>query len=146
MTTGPGKRQQALLRAVHEAGDRPVLVVPPGAAISDAVTWRKAAKALAVKGKLRAIYIRQKDVRGRWRRRLAVVSVDSGNFGNVLPNNKPDWVAIAPPSVCSEVRDLRQALIGALLGEFVNRPTAEKLFAEAMEYTAAHGPQPVDHG
>lgn len=74
MSRGPGVRMRAILSAVVRDG---IWFVPADATRAEAHALQRAAKALALRGLAKAIYVRRPDARGRWFRHLAVVAVDN---------------------------------------------------------------------
>lgn len=101
---------RALLDAVERDGF--AWVVPANVnRRAEAVDWRKAARSLALRALVRAIYVRRPSRDGRWLAHLAVVPVDSDQFGDVRPVGSPSWVAMCPLTVGSLNKVLRAAMI-----------------------------------
>lgn len=137
MSTGPGCRQQELLSAVFRAGGRPVWVVPEGASISEASAWRRAARALALKGQLKAVYLRRVDRSGRWLRHLAVVANSSAIQGDVYPSRSPGWIAIPPPILTSFSRQIQADLVEYRTGTHCSPRTITTVTREHLEQQSA---------
>lgn len=127
---GPGGRGKALLDAVAKADGKPVRVVPPGVSDTERECWRAAARSLAERGLVRAVYLRRPNARGRWVRYLHIVSIDSAEYGNVRPNNAPPWVAMPPLTVDSLVTGLHAPMIARLTGKPCTQKQAARIIDE----------------
>jgi len=139
MSRGPGTRQRALLEAVRAAGDGAFIwVVPPDASTSEAAAWRRAARALAKKGQVRAIYLRRLDKRGRNFGHLALTSVDSRLCGDAYPLHSPPWVDPSLGRLWESLGCRMQALVlEDVTGQPVAPCTASRIAREMREASEA---------
>ncbi len=139
MSRGPGTRQRALLEAVRAAGDEAFIwVVLPDASYAAAAAWRRAARALARKGQVRAIYLRRPDKRGRNFRHLALTSVDSTLCGDAYPLHSPSWVDPSLGRLWESLSgELQAAVLEYVTGQPVSPTTASRIAREMREREAA---------
>ena len=137
MSRGPGNRQRQLIAAVAAAGDGYVLVVPRDATRMEASAWRRAARALALKGRVKAVYIRRLDRSGRWLRHLAVTAAESPFCGNVYPARSPGWIAIPEPTMTSFSRQIQADLVEYRTGEHCSPRRITAVTREHREQSAA---------
>lgn len=67
---------------------------------------------------------------------LALVPVDSSEFGNVRPIGSPGWVAMCPLTVMSLNKHVRNAILAEMSAGGCSRRTAEKLMREYRDAAA----------
>ncbi|MPM39465.1 hypothetical protein SDC9_86098 [bioreactor metagenome] len=105
---------------------------------SEAAAWRRAARALAKKGQVRAIYLRRLDKRGRNFGHLALTSVDSRLCGDAYPLHSPPWV---DPSLGRLWESLGCRMQALLLEDVTGQPvapcTASRIAREMREASEA---------
>lgn len=106
-------------------------MVPLDACHSEGNAWRRTARALAHKGKVKAVYKRRPDRRGRLvLRHLAVALPQSDVGGDVLPLRAPTWVEPPPPFLCTFGVRLRAHMIEHMAGVPFSASTASRRMRE----------------
>lgn len=134
MSSGPGRRQRALLGALARPGVGAVWAVPQGVSASEATAWRRAAKGLAIAGRAKAVYLRRRDRSGRAVAHLALAPVGSAVFSDVLPNRAPSpwWVEGWTPGLMLSLSAVMQAeLLEHATGLSCSPSTAGRMAREA---------------
>ena len=114
-----------------------VRVVPVGAVKSEAVALRRAARALSLKGRVKAVYVRLPDRSGRMLAHLAVGAPDSMVCGNAYPMRSPGWIEIPPPFLVTFDVRTQAVLLAHRSGVPCTPNTAARLAREYREQSAA---------